>query len=128
DVFKGVHAFAAEGRLRFEGQSRWQSGLQSLGALAIPQVRDCFWGISDYESIPEFGRKGALFPCSDSHKPLYLSNPEKWCRFIHNLDCQKHGLDCTDGKKCGFTMPKAWLCHKYREAAALLLNSQLQGN
>jgi len=78
--------------------------------------------------ISGFGRKGALFPFSDIHKSLQLSNPEKWGRFIHILNCQKHGLDCTDGKKCGFTMPKAWLCHKYREAAALLLNSQLQGN
>ena len=53
--------------------------------------------------IPGFGRKDALFLCIDIHKSLQLSNPEKCCRFIHLLDCQKHGLDCTERKKCGFT-------------------------
>jgi hypothetical protein len=32
-VFKGVHAFASEGRLRFEGQKKSRMyGIQSLGA------------------------------------------------------------------------------------------------
>jgi len=28
------------------------AGLQSLGALVIPHMRDCFWGIEKFESIP----------------------------------------------------------------------------
>ena len=56
-VFKGVHAFAAEGRLRFEGQKKEKPF--SIPMCLWPQdprsskIRDrCFWGTGKYESIP----------------------------------------------------------------------------
>ena len=71
---------------------RWLITVHKLQVLPIAGI-----------GIPGFGRKDALYPCIGNHRSLHLSNPEKCCRFIHILYCQKHGLDCTDGKKCGFT-------------------------
>jgi hypothetical protein len=88
---------------------RWHATVHELLVLPIAGT-----------GIPGFGRKGTLFPSIDNHRSLPLSNPEKCCSFIHHLDCQKHGLDCSDSEK-------VWIYNKYREAAALLLTFPAAG-
>jgi len=66
-VFKGVHAFAAEGRLRFEGQKKEKPF--SIPRCLWPQdprsskKRDrCFWGILGYKFI------SGMIPKSNARK------------------------------------------------------------
>jgi len=76
-VFLGVHASAAKGRLRFEGQKKSRFGIKSLGAFAtspphIKKIDRCFWGISGYESIP------GMIPKSNARKCKF----ERHCIFF----------------------------------------------